>query len=253
MNGVSAVMDAGLLNASEAAAATDLLNARLDFYRDTPGMTGHDVLAGVISPAVDRGDCGDSWISGINYLSRAQRFKHPSKSTQKDMQLALLLAANFSMGCPSRLPDAARTYARPNGGEAWPPSESKSDIFVWADGSYMGMALPLRLARAAPDAPGRREWVAQLVTMHLDGYRKYLRDPMDNVYYHAFNYKRKEHSCCKWGRANGWLMMSRVEALLAADEYATPTPNPTSTSNFTFASTGGASTGSDTATVQRQR
>eukprot|EP01052_Picozoa_sp_SAG31_P031964 SAG31_NODE_3452_length_4253_cov_10.720270_2_plen_200_part_00 len=59
-------------------------------------------------------------------------------------------------------------------------------------------------------------WVGELITMHVDGYRKYLRDPADNLYRHGYNYEKKEASCCKWGRANGWLMMSRVEVLLGA-------------------------------------
>ena len=92
--------------------------------------------------------------------------------------------------------------------------------FVWADGSFMGMVLPSRLAVQgvgpwASDKQGPR-WIGQLITMHVDGYRKHLRDPVDNLYRHGYDYEKKEASCCKWGRANGWLMMSRVEVLLGA-------------------------------------
>ena len=52
--------------------------------------------------------------------------------------------------------------------------------------------------------------------MHLDGYDRYLRDALDGVYRHGYNYENKTASCCKWGRANGWLMMSKLELLLAA-------------------------------------
>ena len=51
--------------------------------------------------------------------------------------------------------------------------------------------------------------------MPLDRYDRYLRDPADGVYRHGYNHDSKAASCCKWGRANGWLMMSKLELLLA--------------------------------------
>jgi rhamnogalacturonyl hydrolase YesR len=84
----------------------------------------------------------------------------------------------------------------------------------------MAMVLPARLAVQglgawASDAMGPA-WVGELIAMHLEGYRAYLRDPADGLYRHGYNYEKREASCCKWGRANGWLMMSRVEVLLGA-------------------------------------
>lgn len=80
----------------------------------------------------------------------------------------------------------------------------------------MAIALPARLAAAAPTDVVRVGWVEELTAMHLDGYDRYPRDPLDGVYRHGYNYENKTASCCKWGRANGWLMMSKLELLLAA-------------------------------------
>ena len=42
-----------------------------------------------------------------------------------------------------------------------------------------------------------------------------MRDPVDGLYSHGVNLATGHHSCCKWGRANGWGMLSHVEVLNA--------------------------------------
>ena len=45
----------------------------------------------------------------------------------------------------------------------------------------------------------------------------YLQDrgqaggPGDGLMYHGYNAANNATSCCKWGRANGWIMMGHVE------------------------------------------
>ena len=90
----------------------------------------------------DYHDCGDSWMWGMNYLNRA--IARPDYNLV-DQRVANLLGTNFSLHCPDRLPDTAHTFARPSGGDAWPTPTPKAN-FVWADGSFMGMVLPARLA-----------------------------------------------------------------------------------------------------------
>ena len=73
-----------------------------------------------------------------------------------DLELATLLGRNFSVQCPDRLEDSARTFARRDGAGAngvWPSTTKPT--YVWADGSFMAMALPTRLAVAAPTDPVR--------------------------------------------------------------------------------------------------
>ena len=121
---------------------------------------------------LDSGDCGDNWIFGVNYLARALR---QGDATGADMTLALLLGRNYSMQCPDTLPDRAKTFARTNGGAAWPISTKQAN-FVWGDGAFMNLALGMRLA------PGLglegRTWIERMVVMHLEGYVPYLRDPL---------------------------------------------------------------------------
>lgn len=35
--------------------------------------------------------------------------------------------------------------------------------------------------------------------------------PSDGLMYHGYNTASKAVSCCKWGRANGWIMMGHIE------------------------------------------
>jgi rhamnogalacturonyl hydrolase YesR len=190
------------------------------------------VLDGAISPATDTGDCGDNWVFGVNYLDRHTRMSgahpvHNYSNTTHDLELAILLGRNFSVQCPDRLPDSAHSFARRDGAGAngvWPSTAQPN--YVWADGSFMAMALPARLAVAAPTDPTRHAWVEELTAMHLDGYDHYLRDPTDGVYRHGYNYINQTVSCCKWGRANGWLMMSKLELLLAVSAIEAAGANP---------------------------
>ena len=206
-----------LLSAATAEAAQQFVSARLDHFL-LPNKTGGMVLDNTISPSTDTGDCGDNWVFGVNYLDRHTRMPGPDSGPRShDLELAILLGRNFSVQCPDRLEDSARTFARMDGAGAngvWPSTPKPN--FVWADGSFMAMVLPARLAVAAPTDPVRVGWVEELTAMHLDGYDKYLRDPADGVYHHGYNYYNKTVSCCKWGRANGWLMLSKLELLLAA-------------------------------------
>ena len=206
-----------LLSASTALAAQRFVSDRLDYFL-LPNKTGGMVLDGAISPTTDTGDCGDNWVFGINYLDRHTRMpRADSDPPSHDLELAMLLGRNFSVQCPDRLEDSARTFARMDGAGAngvWPSTPTPN--YVWADGSFMAMALPARLAVAAPTDVVRHDWMEELTAMHLDGYDRYLRDPADGVYRHGYNYENKTVSCCKWGRANGWLMMSKLELLLAA-------------------------------------
>jgi hypothetical protein len=215
-DGLHELSAAGMLEPAQATLYRSKTDTKMDYFLAHNGSVPHDVLAGTMSPLTDYHDCGDSWMWGMNYLNRA--IARPGYNSA-DQRVANLLGTNFSLHCPDRLPDTAHTFARPNGGDAWPTPTPEAN-FVWADGSFMGMVLPARLAVQgsglwASDAMGPL-WIGDLITMHVDGYRKYLRDPADNLYRHGYNYQKKEASCCKWGRANGWLMMSRVEVLLGA-------------------------------------
>ena len=46
-----------------------------------------------------------------------------------------------------------------------------------------------------------------------------MRDPSDGLFSHGVNVANGHHSCCKWGRANGWGMLSHVEVLSALASF----------------------------------
>lgn len=48
-------------------------------------------------------------------------------------------------------------------------------------------------------------------------FSKQMRDPVDGLYAHGVNVATSPvvRSCCKWGRANGWGMLSHIEVLSA--------------------------------------
>eukprot|EP01052_Picozoa_sp_SAG31_P031963 SAG31_NODE_3452_length_4253_cov_10.720270_1_plen_219_part_00 len=144
-DGLHELAAAGVIAPAQATSYRAKMDAKMDQFLATNGSVPHDVLAGTMSPQTDFHDCGDSWMWGINYLNRA--VDRPSYNAGKDQRVASLLGTNFSLQCPDRLPDIPRTFARPGGGDAWPTPTSAAN-FVWADGSFMGMVLPARLAGA---------------------------------------------------------------------------------------------------------
>ena len=95
----------------------------------------------------------------------------------------------------------------------------------------MGLTLMARLASCTTcglSAELRQHYAAEAGRMQLQ-FTSYLRDPVDGLIYHGARAAGAggpaarqgqpaiQHSCCKWGRANGWGLLSHVEVLLALD------------------------------------
>ncbi|XP_041365090.1 unsaturated rhamnogalacturonyl hydrolase YesR-like isoform X2 [Gigantopelta aegis] len=78
----------------------------------------------------------------------------------------------------------------------------------------MGLTLMARLGRALRST-GYVEFVANQCLL----FNHYLQDSEDGLVYHGYNDADKHHSCCKWGRANGWSITASVEVLLALQEF----------------------------------
>ena len=83
---------------------------------------------------------------------------------------------------------------------------------LWDDDGYMGLAVPARLA--VHGAPAAATYVNMSANFTLS-YAKYMTDPVTGLFWHAVDFTTMEHSCCLWGRANGWQLMSAIETLLA--------------------------------------
>ena len=91
----------------------------------------------------------------------------------------------------------------------------------------MGLTLMARLASNASaaivDNATRRHYVDTAARMQLN-FGRYLRDPTDGLSAHGAwagppGKNNVQRSCCKWGRANGWGAMSRVEVLSALESF----------------------------------
>ena len=84
----------------------------------------------------------------------------------------------------------------------------------------MGLSVLNRLAMHG--APNSATYVNVSANMTIT-YAKYMADPVTGLYFHAVDYTTGAHSCCLWGRANGWQLMSAMETLMVlpttAEQY----------------------------------
>ena len=127
-----------------------------------------------------------------------------------DLYLADTVAGKYIIPFPHRLPDG--TFSRDTGG-SWAGETDGNHTFVWVDDMYMGLTLLARLAVILNETTFAQEVARQELTFaeHLQG--------EDGLFYHGYNDHDKHHSCCKWGRGNGWAMMSHIEALQALKHF----------------------------------
>lgn len=151
----------------------------------------------------------DMGLFPIAYLSRAT-YSHAPFGVGVDWELALRVADEYVLGWPLRLPDG--TMSRHAG---WTGEPDVNASFLWDDDQFMGLALLARIARH-PDCPAERarRHVDAIAAQQL-AFAGYLQDASTGLYKHGFNHATGHRSCCSWGRANGWLMMSHAEAVAA--------------------------------------
>ncbi len=89
-------------------------------------------------------------------------------------------------------------------------------LTVWADDMFMGTGVLMKMAKALNKPSYMDEAIKQI--MLID---EKLYDPETSVYWHGWFGSKEEPSSSKWGRANGWTIMAKTDALLAlnpADE-----------------------------------
>ena len=154
-------------------------------------------------------------------LAYLERYLHRNGTVQ-DVSIARNTVETYVYPYHHHLNDG--TVSR-TGGCCAPPSKAPANDapFLWADDQFMGLALMARLS-AVPGVAKKetqREWIDHVATMQLN-YAKYLLDDEDGLSAHGAyvdptNPDIVLHSCCKWGRANGWGAMSRMEILKAMD------------------------------------
>jgi hypothetical protein len=135
----------------------------------------------------------------INYLSRALRNPRGNE-TGSDWFIVRKVAMDYILTWPYRITDG--TYSRVEG---W-KGEQGNGSFVWNDDQFMGFTLLARLAAVDKDSDLLRFVVKQAVQFDA-----HFADQADGLHFHGYNAEDGKRSCCKWGRGNGWGMISHIE------------------------------------------
>ncbi len=135
-------------------------------------------------------DCGAMGAGILETLLR-----HNVQFTPNVNELVEIIG-NYVTKIQWRLPD----------GTLWRP-DSPDGKTIWGDDLYMGDPFLIRWAEYKHDPAAMDDAALQVIN-----YAKYLQDA-DGVMFHAYFIDRKEHSCCKWGRVNGWMAVAEAEVL----------------------------------------
>jgi rhamnogalacturonyl hydrolase YesR len=115
--------------------------------------------------------------------------------------------ANWIVERQDRLPDG--TLWRPTmtaAGKGWPLGT------IWADDLYMSCPFLIRWAAYTKNGKYLTDAAHQILNMAAR-----LQDA-DGVWFHAYNVPLRQHSPFKWGRANGWALVTTAEVLSVLPE-----------------------------------
>lgn len=105
-------------------------------------------------------------------------------------------AAGFIMEEMSRLEDGTFARNRP------------VPMTIWADDLYMSVPFLARMGKFS----GERKYFDEAVRQ-VKKFDAYLWDETTNLYFHCWHSDEKSNGIARWGRANGWVLMAKVELL----------------------------------------
>jgi rhamnogalacturonyl hydrolase YesR len=125
--------------------------------------------------------------------------RHPEQVTSEQKEIAARVA-EWVANKQERLPD----------GTFWRPKSMNGT--VWIDDLYMGGVFLTRWAKYTGDSKYLDDAARQVINMAAR-----VQD-VDGVWYHGYFENEKKTSPIKWGRGNGWAMLSTVEVLSALPE-----------------------------------
>lgn len=164
--------------------------AYLRWQRETFGMTTNQAGMEELMILNELDHCGamaSQFLEGI--------LLHDSEVTQ-EMDALLKIVADYISQGQSRLPD----------GTLWRPERQET---IWADDLYMSCPFLVRYSQYSKDDSYLNDAVKQTLNM-----ASYLQDE-DGIWFHGYGVKDKKVTGYKWGRANGWAMVSTAEVLSA--------------------------------------
>ncbi len=112
------------------------------------------------------------------------------------------IIGNYVTNIQSRLDDG--TFWRPN---------SPNTPSIWADDLYMSLPFLIKWSEYKKDSTFLNDAVSQIIN-----FSSYLQDKTDGIWFHGYYVKKKERTCCKWGRGNGWVAVAIAEVLSSLPE-----------------------------------
>lgn len=182
---------------------TSLLNTYLDTFMTDPSSLGYKILHNASVPF----DSAIGDLIGLFPIAYLNRYNSGVNTSQSDLDLVVDVVNRYILAWPRHLPDGSISR-----NVSW-PGQRGTNSFVWGDDQYMGLALAARLAVAL-----RREDLAAFVAQQALLLGGHL-ETSSGLYAHGYNDANHTQSCCKWGRANGWAMLSHIEALQCVSHF----------------------------------
>ena len=88
----------------------------------------------------------------------------------------------------------------------------------------MGTALLCRLAQTPGFPAAKARAYVDAVAAQMVLFAAHVQDPATGLFRHGFNAATNDSSCCRWGRANGWIMMAHAEVVGALAAVAPAHP-----------------------------
>ena len=158
-------------------------------FNDTVNVAGMEELM-ILNELDHCGAMTSQFMEGV--------LRHGAEMTTEMDELAKIVADYITFG-QSRLPD----------GTLWRPERENT---IWGDDLYMSCPFLVRYAEYAKDNSYLDDAVKQTLNM-----ASYLQDE-DGLWFHGYAVDDKKDTCFKWGRANGWAMVSTAEVLSAMPE-----------------------------------
>lgn len=138
-------------------------------------------------------DMGMQTVPYVNRLIEAENPNIPDLAYERELSDRV---TNHIMNVASRLEDG--TFAR----------FTPDTMSVWADDLFMGSIVLLKMY----DHTGKQEYLDEVIKQ-VQNFDHYLKDEDTGLYWHGWFSRNEEYSSSKWGRANGWTMMAKVELL----------------------------------------
>ena len=223
------------------ASAVPFVDARLDSWLSTKKSAAWNLTHNLSRPAPAFGQVVD--LVPFVFVARTEfRKAHGSTQSNRSDLAVADAAAKQILAWPKTWPNAcsedaqcfrlARDDEHATSTGCWPGAPNQTagtrSSCVWGDDATMGLTLPSRLV-AASVSPAHKEVRAEIrawLGMQHSLFAKHLVDPEDGLFFHGADASLSEHSCCKWSRANGWMMTAHVEVLAALSSGGAGTAAP---------------------------